>query len=237
MPLISVKKEFSLFFSRNESGRREAVSQKPRAKLASTSFKASEFSLKKFLSTFSSTEGVKFDNQLKSIFNEELSLEGLSYILMANDMIHSVKPNAIIIATDNSHYPFLARPIRDGGLGFDYQTEPDHISVSDFLFFSLQKKKKEENKLEIGLKKKKISQLIAHSIAHHAPPLLTGKRASWDPSSKVLNLSNMCLSSPPLPPVHFTLLRISQISWTSSSTTPSTQTTTSTFPASWEYRA
>lgn len=90
---------------------------------------------------YHSLEGVKFDNQLKSIFNEELSLEGLSYILMANDMIHSVKPNAIIIATDNSHYPFLARPIRDGGLGFDYQTEPDHISdkpdlLDKFLHYS-----------------------------------------------------------------------------------------------------
>ena len=41
--------------------------------------------------------------------------------MLANTLVHKLKPNAITIAEDVSGHPTLCRTIRDGGLGFDYR--------------------------------------------------------------------------------------------------------------------
>lgn len=41
--------------------------------------------------------------------------------MLANTLVHKLKPGAIMIAEDVSGMPTLGRAIRDGGIGFDYR--------------------------------------------------------------------------------------------------------------------
>ena len=41
--------------------------------------------------------------------------------MLANTLIHKLRPGAITIAEDVSGHPTLCRSIRDGGIGFDYR--------------------------------------------------------------------------------------------------------------------
>lgn len=54
-------------------------------------------------------------------FNEQVDLDAIAYLMLANEVVHAVKPAAISIAEDVSGMPGLARPIGEGGIGFDYR--------------------------------------------------------------------------------------------------------------------
>ncbi|MFZ2544563.1 MAG: alpha amylase C-terminal domain-containing protein [Candidatus Saccharimonadales bacterium] len=51
----------------------------------------------------------------------DVDQDALSYLTVANELIHSVKPSALTIGEDMSGMPGLAAPISDGGIGFDYR--------------------------------------------------------------------------------------------------------------------
>lgn len=52
---------------------------------------------------------------------DNIDEDALTYLALANKMIHSVHPNAVTIAEDVSGMPGLAAPVPDGGLGFDFR--------------------------------------------------------------------------------------------------------------------
>jgi 1,4-alpha-glucan branching enzyme len=54
-------------------------------------------------------------------FNGNQDEDAISYCIMANKLIHQVKPVAITIAEEMSGMPGTASPIDWGGLGFDYR--------------------------------------------------------------------------------------------------------------------
>ncbi len=54
-------------------------------------------------------------------FDGGVDLDSLTYLTVANQLIHSVKPDAITIAEEMSAFPGLAAPQKDGGVGFDYR--------------------------------------------------------------------------------------------------------------------
>ncbi|MCG6910432.1 MAG: alpha amylase C-terminal domain-containing protein [Deltaproteobacteria bacterium] len=54
-------------------------------------------------------------------FNSSVDEDALTYLWLANKLIHELRPEAITIAEDISGMPGLAFPIRDGGIGFDYR--------------------------------------------------------------------------------------------------------------------
>jgi 1,4-alpha-glucan branching enzyme len=54
-------------------------------------------------------------------FGPDIDEDALTYLSLANDMIHDLNPQAITIAEDVSGFPALAIPLRDGGAGFDYR--------------------------------------------------------------------------------------------------------------------
>jgi 1,4-alpha-glucan branching enzyme len=62
-------------------------------------------------------------------FNERIDQDALTYLALANRVIHAVRPDAIVIAEDISGMPGLAAPLDQGGIGFDYRFAmgvPDH---------------------------------------------------------------------------------------------------------------
>lgn len=64
--------------------------------------------------------GTNFDRYDK-YFSTNTDLEALTYLTLANDLIHQINKRAITIAEDVSGMPGMCIPIKDGGVGFDYR--------------------------------------------------------------------------------------------------------------------
>ncbi len=54
-------------------------------------------------------------------FSLNTDTEAVTYLQLANELIHAVNPNAITIAEDMSGMPGMCLPVADGGIGFDYR--------------------------------------------------------------------------------------------------------------------
>jgi 1,4-alpha-glucan branching enzyme len=63
---------------------------------------------------------VSFDHYDK-YFKEDVEWDAITYLQLANDLTHEIKPGALTIAEDMSGMPGACRPIPEGGLGFDYR--------------------------------------------------------------------------------------------------------------------
>lgn len=64
--------------------------------------------------------GTAFDHYDK-YFSLNTDTEAVTYLQLANELIHEVNPNALTIAEDMSGMPGMCLPIPDGGIGFDYR--------------------------------------------------------------------------------------------------------------------
>ncbi|MBU4318728.1 MAG: alpha amylase C-terminal domain-containing protein [Proteobacteria bacterium] len=62
-------------------------------------------------------------------FDETVDEEALTYLALANSVIHEIKPGALTIAEDISGMPGLACPLENGGYGFDFRFA---MGVSDY---------------------------------------------------------------------------------------------------------
>ena len=54
-------------------------------------------------------------------FSMNTDVEAVTYLQLANELIHSINPHAITIAEDMSGMPGMCIKLRDGGIGFDYR--------------------------------------------------------------------------------------------------------------------
>lgn len=54
-------------------------------------------------------------------FSMNTDVEAVTYLQLANELIHKLNKNAITIAEDMSGMPGMCLPIEDGGIGFDYR--------------------------------------------------------------------------------------------------------------------
>jgi 1,4-alpha-glucan branching enzyme len=54
-------------------------------------------------------------------FDGQQDEDAITYLILANDLVHKINPHAITVAEEVSGYPGLAAPTKEGGLGFDYR--------------------------------------------------------------------------------------------------------------------
>jgi len=54
-------------------------------------------------------------------FSGNTDNEAVTYLQLANELIHEINPNALTVAEDMSGMPGMCIPIEDGGIGFDYR--------------------------------------------------------------------------------------------------------------------
>jgi 1,4-alpha-glucan branching enzyme len=54
-------------------------------------------------------------------FTENTDSDAVTYLMLANELIHQLNPKAITVAEDMSGMPGMCLPIGDGGIGFDYR--------------------------------------------------------------------------------------------------------------------
>ena len=64
--------------------------------------------------------GTDFNSNDK-YFSLNTHTEAITYLQLANELIHQVNPKAITIAEDMSGMPGMGLPIADGGIGFNYR--------------------------------------------------------------------------------------------------------------------
>ncbi len=62
-------------------------------------------------------------------FDEGVNRDALTYLSLANRLIHDFRPSAVTIAEDVSGMPGMCLPLTDGGIGFDYRLG---MAIPDF---------------------------------------------------------------------------------------------------------
>lgn len=60
-------------------------------------------------------------SSIDDYFNDLVDEEAVTYLYLANDVVHTFKPTAITIAEEVSGMIGIARSLADGGFGFDYR--------------------------------------------------------------------------------------------------------------------
>ncbi|MCH7400383.1 alpha-amylase family glycosyl hydrolase [Belliella kenyensis] len=83
---------------------------------------------------------ISFDDPIK-YFDEGVDQDAITYLQLANALIHDLNPDNIIIAEEVSGMPGLSRPIEDGGIGFDFRLA---MGIPDFWIKTLKHKLDEE---------------------------------------------------------------------------------------------
>jgi 1,4-alpha-glucan branching enzyme len=74
-------------------------------------------------------------------YNGGQDTNAITYLTLANKLIHSINRHAITIAEEMSGMPGLALPVSDGGMGFDYRMA---MGIPDY-WIKLLKEKKDED--------------------------------------------------------------------------------------------
>ena len=74
-------------------------------------------------------------------FGDNIDDDAVTYLQLANELAHAIRPGAVTIAEDVSGMPGMARPVADGGLGFDYRLA---MGVPDYWIKLLKEKSDEE---------------------------------------------------------------------------------------------
>ena len=71
---------------------------------------------------------IDFDSREK-FFDEGVDLDAVTYLTLANRLVHDFRPKATTIAEDVSGMPGMCCKIEDGGIGFDYRLG---MAIPDF---------------------------------------------------------------------------------------------------------
>ena len=80
-------------------------------------------------------------NGYPDYYNGHQDGNAITYLTLANDLIHQVNKNAITIAEEVSGMPGLATPIKDGGYGFDYRMA---MNIPDYWIKTIKELKDED---------------------------------------------------------------------------------------------
>lgn len=74
-------------------------------------------------------------------FTDGVEFDAVTYLQLANDLIHTIKPDAVTIAEDVTGMPGLTQPIPKGGIGFNYRLG---MGIPDFWVETLKTKRDED---------------------------------------------------------------------------------------------
>ncbi|KIV86609.1 1,4-alpha-glucan-branching enzyme [Exophiala sideris] len=85
--------------------------------------------------------GTGFSGGYHEYFGPNVDEDGVVYLMLANEMLHSIHPQVITIAEDVSGMPALCLPLSLGGVGFDYRLA---MAVPDMYIKLLKEKSDDE---------------------------------------------------------------------------------------------
>ncbi|CAI0469252.1 unnamed protein product [Linum tenue] len=82
-----------------------------------------------------------FTGNYNEYFGFATDVDAVVYLMLVNDMIHGLFPEAVSIGEDVSGMPTFCVPIQDGGVGFDYRL---HMAIADKWIELLHRKRDED---------------------------------------------------------------------------------------------
>ncbi|KAI8619803.1 glycoside hydrolase superfamily [Chytriomyces sp. MP71] len=85
--------------------------------------------------------GTGFSGGYQEYFGPQVDLDSVTYLMLANDIMHKLHPHIVTIAEDVSGMPTLCRSVEDGGIGFDYRLA---MSIPDMWIKLLKEKRDDE---------------------------------------------------------------------------------------------
>ncbi|MCX6243212.1 MAG: alpha-amylase family glycosyl hydrolase [Bacteroidetes bacterium] len=78
---------------------------------------------------------------LDGYFKNGVEWDSITYLQLANKLTHTINPHAVTIAEDVSGMPGIARPVAEGGIGFDFRLG---MGIPDYWIRVLKEKQDEE---------------------------------------------------------------------------------------------
>lgn len=69
-----------------------------------------------------------FTGNYKEYFGFATDVDAMVYLMLVNDLIHGLYPEAVTIGEDVSGMPTFGIPVKDGGVGFNYRL---HMAIAD----------------------------------------------------------------------------------------------------------
>lgn len=84
---------------------------------------------------------MEFSGEYDQYFSMSTNVDAVVYLMLANDMLHSLYPEIEVIAEDVSGMPTLCLPISKGGIGFDARLA---MSIPDFWVKYLKERRDED---------------------------------------------------------------------------------------------
>ncbi|OAT14123.1 1,4-alpha-glucan-branching enzyme [Blastomyces gilchristii SLH14081] len=85
--------------------------------------------------------GTGFSGGYHEYFGPSVDEDGITYLMLANEMLHQIYPNCITVAEDVSGMPALCLPLTLGGAGFDYRLA---MAIPDMYIKLLKEQQDEE---------------------------------------------------------------------------------------------
>ncbi|KAF3779056.1 1-4-alpha-glucan-branching enzyme 1 [Nymphaea thermarum] len=71
---------------------------------------------------------VAFTGNYNEYFGFATDVDAVVYLMLANDLVHGLFPEAVTVGEDVSGMPAFCIPVKDGGVGFDYRL---HMAIAD----------------------------------------------------------------------------------------------------------
>ena len=100
-------------------------------------------------------------------FGQGVDEDAVTYLKLANQLVHTLRPDAVTIAEDVSGMPGMARTVEDGGLGFDYRLA---MGVPDFWIKVLKEWRDEDWRLgdlyQTMLNRRRDEKHVAYAESH-----------------------------------------------------------------------
>ena len=100
-------------------------------------------------------------------FSMNTDVDAVTYLQLASELTHEVKPGALCVAEEMSGMPGMCLPIEDGGIGFDYRLS---MGLPDYYIKTI--KEKEDGHWDIGrlyyelISRRANEKNIAYSESH-----------------------------------------------------------------------
>ncbi|CAA0830114.1 1-4-alpha-glucan-branching enzyme 2-2-chloroplastic/amyloplastic [Striga hermonthica] len=135
-----------------------------------------------------------FSGNYSEYFSEDTDVDAVVYLMLANNLIHSVLPDATVIAEDVSGMPGLGRSVSEGGIGFDYRLA---MAVPDKWIDYLKNKEDEDwsmNELTWTLTNRRYTEKCVAYAESHDQAIVGDKTIAFSLMDKEMYSGMSCLT-------------------------------------------
>jgi 1,4-alpha-glucan branching enzyme len=125
-------------------------------------------------------------------FGGRENLEAIDFLRGTNELVHQYYPGVIMIAEESTSFPGVSRPVKSGGLGFDYKWNMGwmHDTLSYFSKESVHRKW-HQSELTFGMLyqyAENFVTVLSHDEVVHGKASMLFKMGAWHIPEKAANL-------------------------------------------------